>query len=182
MKKFLFIILLLPNFLFSQYINNSLFSFGIGYNSNDVEIAERGLLTINMDYINERKLYGLDFGFGKTINEEQNYTGYVSQFRWAEDIESLVYSQFMFAGRFGYEVLPRVYLIGTLGANFFDQFQERFDEFYILGYDGRYFVSTRNSKTEPYIKASAAFRQERFLIEAGFSNTGVAFSLSFILF
>ena len=67
--------------------------------------CRRGLLTINMDYINERKLYGLDFGFGKTINEEQNYTGYVSQFRWAEDIESLVYSQFMFAGRFGYEVL-----------------------------------------------------------------------------
>ena len=55
MKKYLFIILLLPNFLLSQYINNSLFSLGIGYNSNDVEIAERGLVTINIDYINERK-------------------------------------------------------------------------------------------------------------------------------
>ena len=182
MKKYLFLILLIPNFLISQAIDTGNSAVGIGFNSNDDQVAEGTLITVNADYLKNRYLYGIDLGIGQSINDEQNYTGTVSQYRWAEDVEGLVYEQYMFAGRFGYEISPKIYLIGTIGGNFFTQYQERFDEYYILGRDGKYFVSTDNSKTEAYLKVSAAYREDRLLIEGGFSNTGLAFSLSYILF
>ena len=179
---YIFLILLIPNFLISQTIDTGTTSVGIGFNSNDDQVAEGTLITVNADYLKNRYLYGIDLGIGQSINEEQNYTGTVSQYRWAEDVEGLVYEQYMFAGRFGYEISPKIYLIGTIGGNFFTQYQERFDEYYILGRDGKYFVSTDNSKTEAYLKVSAAYREDRLLIEGGFSNTGFALSLSYILF
>ena len=182
MRKYIFLIFLIPNILISQTIDTGATSVGIGFNSNDDQVAEKALITVNLDYLKGRYLYGIDLGIGQTISDEQNYTGTVSKFRWAEDVEGLIYGQTMFAGRIGYEVSPKVYLIGTLGGNFFTQYQERFDEYYILGRDGKYFVSTDNSKTEAYIKISAAYRQDRLFIEGGFSNTGIALSLSYILF
>ena len=162
--------------------NLSTGSVGIGFNSNNHELTEGALITINADLLKDRYLYGLDIGLGKLISDEQNYTGTVSQFRWAEDVEGLVYEQTMFAGRIGYEIYPKIYLIGTIGGNFLSQYQERFDEYYILGNDGKYFVSTKNNKTEPYLKSSLAIREDRLFLEAGYTNIGFALSVSYILF
>tara|TARA_B100000965_G_scaffold322933_1_gene284554 strand:+ start:1277 stop:1831 length:555 start_codon:yes stop_codon:yes gene_type:complete len=176
------IALLSFTFSYSQNLDSWSLGVGIGFNSNEYEVAEGSLITVNADYLEGRYLYGIDIGVGKAINEESNYTGIVSQFRWAEDVEGLTYSQSMLAGRFGYEVSPKIYLIGTVGGSFFTQYQERFDEYYILGRDGWYFVSTDNSKTEAYLKGSIAYREDNLMFEAGYSNVGLALSISYVFF
>ena len=118
-------------------------------------------------------------GLGKTISEEQNYSGTISQFAYDEDIEGVVYSQIVFAGRIGYRINQSFHIIATIGGSFFNQYQERFDSFYILGTDGWYYVHTDVSKTEAYVKGSVVYKINQFGIELGLANSGFGIGLNY---
>ena len=162
--------------IFDQHVG-----FGIGINTNDnYRHSEGNLLFANIDLLQKnRMVYGIEFGLGKSISDEQNYTGTVSKFRYSEDIDGIVYSQTMFAGRIGYRLNPDLYIVSSIGASFFNQFQERFDDFYILGNDGLYFVSTGVSETEIYLKGSIVYKLGMIALELGYANSGAGLGLIF---
>lgn len=71
--------------VFAQDIVN--IGVGLGFNSNKgYEEANKGMLTVNTDFLWGKNLIGLDIGFGKSINENQDYTGTISQYNYLEDI------------------------------------------------------------------------------------------------
>ena len=154
---------------------------GLGINTNTNYLhSDATMITINMDYLtSERMVYGFELGIGKSISDEQNYTGTVSQFAYREDVDGVVYSQFMLAGRIGYQLNPTVYFVGTVGASWFHQYQERFDSFYILGYDGVYFVSTDLTETESYLKGSIVYKPKNWAFEIGYANAGIGLGVNY---
>ena len=180
---------LFPVLCFSQESSNNKtlvtfeqeLGFGIGINTNTNYMhSDETMLTANVDLLNtNRFLYGIEFGLGKTISEEQNYSGTVSQFAYDEDIEGVVYSQIVFAGRIGYRINQSFHIIATIGGSFFNQYQERFDSFYILGTDGWYYVHTDVSKTEAYVKGSVVYKINQFGIELGLANSGFGVGLNY---
>ena len=80
--------------------------------------------------------------------------------------------------RIGRLVIEKFFVIGTIGGNFFNEYQERFDELYILGYDGVYFVNTNKEITRAYLELSIGYKVYNLMLDVGIANSGVGFSLT----
>ena len=181
MNKLAFIfhlfLVLNPITLTSQ--NSGSIGIGFSYNSNDgYEVTDSPIPHVNVDFLGEKMLYGLDIGIGKMISDEQNYTGTISQYRYAEDVAGITYTQTIIAVRGGYRFNNNLILIGSVGASFFTQYQERFDDYYIFCYDGSYFVATGTETTKPYLRLGLGYVIDDFMIDLGVANSGFGFGVT----
>tara|TARA_B100000767_G_scaffold266342_1_gene283547 strand:- start:3784 stop:4029 length:246 start_codon:yes stop_codon:yes gene_type:complete len=79
--------------------------------------SEQALLTFNFDYLSSnRMIYGFEFGVSNLVNDEQNYTGTISQYAYSDDVDGIIYSQVVFAGRVGYQLSSQLFLMGTFSC------------------------------------------------------------------
>ena len=177
MKKLLFTLALLVSFAsYGQIINAGL---GVHLQSDSSDETFKSVLAFSCDFgTGNNFLYGFELGFNLSggVGEDWDYTDTINLGAFPDHITGeYAYNLIRFGGRVGYKTSSKFIITGTLGLNFLNEYQLRFDEFYILGDNGTYAVATDNNTTKPYAKGSISYPLGKFNPEIGFGNNGISF-------
>lgn len=153
--------------------------FGLHIQSDSSDETFKSVLLFSGDFGTTGKyLYGFEVGFNLSggVGEDWDYTDVINLGQYPEDITGeYAYNLVKFGIRGGYKTSSNIILTGTLGLNFLNEYQLRFDEFYILGDNGSYAIATDNNTTKPYAKGSISYPIGKFSPEIGYGNNGVSF-------
>lgn len=159
------------------------FSMGLSYQTKKGDETYKSLLGMNFDLYQENGFfYGFELAFNlEGIPEDVNYTGTINLGQFSEDFRGDYASNVIkFGGRVG-RAFGDLNIIGTLGLNFLEEFQLRYDEYNILGNNGTYGVATGNNPVEGYYKLGLSIKIDKFLPEIGYSNNGISIGLNYML-
>jgi len=176
-RKLVFIIFLVwSSIVHSQEI----FPLGVHYNIGNSNTQNLGLLNVTFDVISDSYIFGMEGGFGGSTNGE-DYTGTINIGQFSGDrIGTYSFTSWNLGFRVGKKVHKNISLIGTIGYINLTKYEDRFDNYHILGDNGSYVVLS-NSKDSAYLKLSASFRINKVIPEVSFGTTGVQIGCSFVL-
>lgn len=180
-KKIILLLLFIPFNIFGQITTAG---FGLHFQSDANDETFSSVLLLSGDFGgNSNLLYGFEVGFNLSggVGEDWDYTDVINLGQYPEDITGeYAYNLIKFGGRVGYKTSSKLVVIGTVGLNFLNEYQLRFDEFYILGDNGSYAISTGKNTTKPYLKGSVSYPLGKFYPEIGYGNNGVSFGATLL--
>lgn len=179
MKKSI-LILFLATYSIS-YSQQTLVPFGLHYNIGNSNTKEVGIYNGTIDVIESNSyIFGMEFGLGGATNGE-DYTGTININQYTEDrIGTESHTLWNIGFRAGKEIYKNLYLIGTLGYIQLSEFEDRYDNFNILGSNGSYVV-LKEKKDNIYVKLGVSYRINKIIPEVSIGSTGLQFGCSFIL-
>ena len=183
MKKYVSILAIVLFTSLASFAQTKDFSMGISYQTKQGDETYKSLLGMNFDLYQENGFfYGFELAFNlEGIPEDVNYTGTINLGQFSEDFRGDYASNVIkFGGRVG-KAFGDLNIIGTLGLNFLEEFQLRYDEYNILGNNGTYGVATGNNPVEGYYKLGLSYKIDKFLPEIGYSNNGISIGLNYML-
>ena len=155
-KVILLVVFLITSML--MYAQEFAVPIGIHYNEGNESTKNTSSWNITMDVMNSNSyIFGFEGGFGGSLNGE-DFTGTIN------------------LGRF-----KNVNIIGTLGFTQLEEYQDRFDSFYILG-DNGYYVVLENLRSAGYLKICLSYRYKKVIPEISMGTMGLQFGCSFILY
>ena len=152
---------------------NAKVELGVGYSgSKDFNI----ILDVRQD---DGWVYGIQIGLGDKGAVGTNYTETVNPDQFREDIYEVRDDSYIVAGRFGKDVIENLRIVGVVGVSVFNEVQNRFDRFRILGNNGHYYVKTGRTNYRGYASAIAQLKLGRISLSAGYGSRGSEVGLHF---
>jgi len=178
MKYKLLTILLL--FTYSIYSQSSALNLGLHYNLGNEITKDYKSINFSTDLLLNGYLFGLEIGTGGSTNGE-DYSNTINIDQFARDrIGTLSYTTYNVGLRLGKELRRNLYISGTLGFVALDEYQDRFDNYHILGDNGAYVV-LQESNNNAYVRFGVSYKIKKVIPEISLGTTGFQFGCSFVL-
>ena len=176
LKKLYFIIFLVwSSIIYSQ----EHFPIGVHYNIGNSNIQNLGMFNITIDNISNSYVFGIEAGFGGSTSGE-DYTEVINIDQYSSDrIGTYSFTSWNMGLRVGKTVYKNINLLGTVGYLNLSKYEDRYDNYNILGNNGSYVVLNK-SKNSAYLKLSASYRINKLIPEVSFGTTGIQIGCSFL--
>ena len=164
-----------------SYSQKTVLPIGFHYNIGNSNTKEVSVFNGTVDLIQSNSyIFGMEFGIGGATNGE-DFTGTINIDQYPEDrTDTESHTLWNIGFRVGKEIYKNLNLIGTLGYFQLSEFEDRYDNFNILGDNGSYVVLKEN-KDSFYVKIGASYRINKIIPEVSIGTTGLQFGCSFIL-